>query len=104
VTGAPPIRREPVPVTLLTQSDCRMCEQAKAVLARTGAEGLTIVHEVDLSSEVGKALAVQHGVLFAPGIIVGGRPFSYGRLSEKKLRRHLQRSVTRPAPTESREE
>jgi hypothetical protein len=30
-------------------------------------------------------------VLFAPGILVDGEPFGYGRLSEKKLRRELTR-------------
>lgn len=33
--------------------------------------------------------------LFAPCIFVEGAPFSYGRLSERKLRRELER---RPGP------
>jgi hypothetical protein len=31
--------------------------------------------------------------MFAPGVLVDGEPFSYGRLSERKLRRELRRRV-----------
>lgn len=78
-----------VAVTLLTQPACVLCEVAKAVLSRVGAEYSLAVTEVDLASPQGRELATRHGVLFAPGLILDGRPFSYGRLSEKKLRRHL---------------
>jgi hypothetical protein len=32
-------------------------------------------------------------VLFAPGVLVDGAPFSYGRLSERKLRRTLDKHL-----------
>lgn len=35
------------------------------------------------------------GILFAPGVLVDGAPFSYGRRSERKLRRHLARRAGR---------
>ena len=94
-------QREPAPeagtaITLLTQADCSLCEHAKAILARIAADHRLAVTEVDLSSPAGRALAVRHGVLFAPGVLVHDRPFSYGRLSEKKLRRHLDRLGARP--------
>lgn len=76
-------------VTLLTQPDCALCEVAKQVLSRVGQEYPLIVTEVDLASAQGRELATRHGVLFAPGVLLAGLPFSYGRLSEKKLRRHL---------------
>lgn len=76
-------------VTLLTQPDCALCDQAKTILGRLEQEGLLTVREVDLSGPAGQALAVRHGMLFAPGVLVAGQPFSHGRLSEKKLRRHL---------------
>ena len=78
-------------VTLLTQPDCSLCDQAKAVLARLERERLVTVVEADLTSPAGRDLAVRHGVLFAPGVLVDGQPFSYGRLSEKKLRRRIMR-------------
>ncbi len=81
-------------VTLLTQPDCVMCDQAKTVLARLVDESLVTFREVDVAEPEGRDLAIRHGVLFAPGVFVDGQPFSYGRLSEKKLRRQLGRDTT----------
>jgi glutaredoxin len=78
-------------VTLLTQADCSLCEHAKQVLARVGEDHPLDVTEIDLASEQGRALAARAGVLFAPGVLVDGRPFGYGRLSERRLRRVLGR-------------
>ncbi|WP_411284462.1 glutaredoxin family protein [Lapillicoccus sp.] len=85
-------------VTLLTQPDCSLCKQAKTVLTRLVDERLVTVREVDLADPEGRDLAIRHAVLFAPGVLVDGQPFSYGRLSEKKLRRQLARSGA-PTPT-----
>lgn len=79
-----------VAVTLLTQPDCALCEQAKAVLARVSGEHPLTVTELVLTTPVGRELALRHGVLFAPGVLIDDKPFSYGRLSEKKLRRQLK--------------
>ena len=50
-----------------------------------------MVREVDLTSAEGQRLATTVGVLFAPGVLLDGEAFSYGRLSERKLRRALDR-------------
>ena len=76
-------------ITLLTQQDCALCEHAKRVLARVGEDHPLQVTEIALSSHQGRALAERAGVVFAPGVLVDGRRFSYGRLSERKLRRVL---------------
>ena len=91
---APP----PASVTLLTQPDCALCEHAKGVLGRVAADHPLVVTEVDLSAPAGRDLAMRHRVLFAPGILIDGQPFSYGRLSEKKLRRHLVRQQQIASP------
>jgi hypothetical protein len=78
-----------VSITLLTQADCASCVRAKEVVARVGADVALQVTEIDIADPEGRALAVQSGVLFAPGVLVNGAPFSYGRLSEKALRRAL---------------
>jgi glutaredoxin len=83
----------PVQITLLTQPSCAMCELAKEILARLGNEYPLSVSEVDLRSDEGKRLAAEAGVLFAPGVLVDGQTFSYGRLSERKLRRLLDRNT-----------
>jgi hypothetical protein len=78
-------------ITLLTQTSCALCELAKAILARLGEQYPLSVTEVDLRTEMGRHLAAEAGVMFAPGVLVDGQPFSYGRLSERKLRRLLER-------------
>jgi glutaredoxin len=81
-------------VTLLTQADCALCEHAKKVLTRVGADYPVEVTEIDLASAQGRALAARARVQFAPGVLLDGRPFGYGRLSERKLRRALGRMNT----------
>ena len=77
-------------VTLLTKTDCGLCEQAKEVLGRLGGEFDLIVETVDATSEEGRVLAERAGMAFPPAVLLDGEPFSYGRLSERKLRRMLQ--------------
>ncbi len=81
-------------VTLLTQADCALCEHAKKVLDRVAEDHPLQVTEIGLATPPGRELANRARVVFAPGILLDGRPFGYGRLSERKLRRALQR--TRP--------
>ena len=81
-------------VTLLTQHDCTLCEDAKQVLTRVGRDHRLDVQEISLDTPAGKKLAVRHSVLFAPGVLLDGKPFGYGRLSERKLRRALARRTT----------
>ena len=56
-----------IDVWLLTQRDCAFCEQAKNVLGRLSHEHPLAVIEITLESVDGRALALQHGVMFAPG-------------------------------------
>lgn len=76
-------------VTLLTDSGCSLCDHAKAVLARVNEQYPLTVREITLSSEEGRQLAREAGVMFPPAVIIDSQLFSHGRLSEKKLRRHL---------------
>ena len=78
-------------VTLLTQADCGYCDHAKTVLSRVGQDFPLEVTQVSLDSAEGRALATRHGVLFAPGILLDGNGFGYGRLSERRLRKALSR-------------
>ncbi len=80
-------------VTLLTQENCAYCDQAKEVLRRLSAAYPVSVRELDVGSPEGQALAERGGVMFPPGIFLGSEPFSYGRPSEKKLRRELDRRL-----------
>lgn len=81
-------------VTLVTQPDCRLCEHAKTVLARIATDHPLQVDEVALNSASGQQLATRIGMLFAPGILLDGEPFGFGRVSERKLRKTLVRRAT----------
>lgn len=77
-------------VLLLTQENCGFCAQAKELLDRLSGEYELSVTTLDLNSPEGQALAMRGGVLFPPGIFIDGEPFSYGRPSERKLRREIE--------------
>lgn len=82
-------------VLLLTQENCGFCAQAKELLDRLSGEYQLSVTTLDLNSPEGQALAMRGGVLFPPGIFIDGEPFSYGRPSERKLRREIERRLKR---------
>ncbi len=82
-------------VLLLTQEHCGFCTQAMELLDRLSGEYELSVTTLDVNSPEGQALAVRGGVLFPPGIFLNGEPFSYGRPSERKLRRELERRLKR---------
>lgn len=79
-----------IAITLLTQDDCAFCDHAKQVLKSIAADYSIQVTEIDLASDEGRRLAEQAVVLFAPGLLINGRPFGHGRISERKLRRMLR--------------
>jgi glutaredoxin len=79
-----------VKVVLLTQENCTFCAEAKQILDRLTSEYGLSVATLDLSSPEGQDLAMRGGIMFPPGIFLDDEPFSYGRLSERKLRRELE--------------
>ena len=79
--------------TLLTTAHCSLCEQAKGVLQRLQNEGALELETVDLASPEGQSLAEMSGMAFPPALLLDGQPFSYGRLSERKLRKELTRQA-----------
>ena len=81
-------------VTLLTQPDCALCDHAKQILTRVAADHPLRIDEIPLDSPRGQDLAIHAGILFAPGILLDGHPYTFGRLSERALRRTLSRTPT----------
>lgn len=77
-------------VLLLTQANCAFCDQAKDILDRLATEYDLHVWTLDLGTSEGQTLAERNGIMFPPGILLDGEPFSYGRLSERKLRKALE--------------
>jgi glutaredoxin len=84
----------PISITLLTQEGCAHCEKAERSLDHLAAEFDLRVRRLDVTEPEGRSLAETSGLAFAPGIYVDGELFSYGRLSERKLRRHLARHTS----------
>jgi hypothetical protein len=81
-------------MTLLTQPACTLCDHAKTVLGRVSDDYELHITEVSMVDDPGLQLARDAGVMFAPGLLIDGELFSHGRLSEKKLRRHLSARST----------
>ena len=80
-------------ILILTQEHCGFCEQAQDILERLSREYWLSVSTLDMASPEGQQLAFLGGLLFPPGILIDGEPFSYGRLSERKLRRELDKRL-----------
>lgn len=78
-------------ILLLTQENCAFCDSARAMLDRLSAEYPLSVSMFPLGSPDGQKLAEKNGILFPPGIFIEGEAFSYGRPSEGKLRREIER-------------
>lgn len=86
-----------IEILLLTQDHCGFCEQARAILERLAREYRLRVTVCDLQTPEGQRLALRAGLLFPPGLFIDGEAFSYGRLSERKLHRELDRRLGSPA-------
>lgn len=82
-----------IQIMLLTQEQCDFCTQAKALLERLATTYPLTISLLDVASPEGQALALQSGMLFPPGLLLDGEAFSYGRVSERKLCREIERRL-----------
>jgi len=80
-------------VRLLTAPQCGFCDDAKVILERVAKDYPLTVETLAFDSPEGEQLALQSALLFPPGLFLDGEPFSYGRLSERKLRQELERRI-----------
>lgn len=88
----------PLPILLLTTENCGYCEFAKQMLDRLAAEYPLAVSTLPLETPAGQELAEKNGILFPPGLFIDGKAFSYGRPSERKLRRAIEARYPAPRP------
>ena len=77
-------------VVVIRSEDCHLCEDAIEALTDLSGEFPLDVRVVDASSSEGRELLRLHRPPLTPGVRVGGRRFSSGRLPRKKLRRMLE--------------
>ncbi len=80
-------------VTLLSETGCELCVHANAVLERLATEYPIDIRVVELATAEGQNLAQRGGIMFPPGLFLGDEPFSYGRVSERRLRRALNHQL-----------
>ncbi|MGI8746847.1 MAG: thioredoxin family protein, partial [Deinococcus sp.] len=74
-------------ILLLTQENCASCNQTREILQRLAHEYPVDIETLDFNSPEGQMHALRGGMMFPPGVVIDGQPFSYGRPSEGKLRR-----------------
>lgn len=89
----------PIMVMILTKPQCGYCEDAQELLQRLKGEYWLSIETLDINSVEGARMATRGGILFPPGIFLDAEPFSYGRLSERKLRRELDRRIGTTKPS-----
>jgi thiol-disulfide isomerase/thioredoxin len=82
-----------VRVTLLTQTECGFCDQADDLVQRLAGEYPLDINTVDIASAAGQQLAAEGGIMFPPGILLDDEPVLYGRPSERRLRREIERRL-----------
>lgn len=89
--GSTDQQAHPLDLTLVVAEDCSLCEHARRVLAALGHDYPLRVREVSLESAEGQALGQQVPLVFPPVLLLGAEVVSHGRLSERRLRRELDR-------------
>jgi hypothetical protein len=78
---------------LLTQQNCSLCDQSKVLLDRLATDYPLAVTVLDFASPEGRALAERYGLPFSPALILAGEAFGYGHISERGLRREIERRL-----------
>ena len=75
-------------LTLITSSECHLCEHGRRVMAALQAESSIEVHEIAWESD--EAASLRDGAsLFPPAVYLNRQLLGYGRLSEGALRKRL---------------
>ncbi len=88
----PTVRKgEGIEILLVTSPGCHLCEKAKDVLEHVSSAYPLRWREIDMASPDGSAIVRASRAPFPPVIILAGKIYGYGRLSEKKLRKDLDR-------------
>jgi hypothetical protein len=78
---------------LLMRDGCAFCHDAEDIVDRLAREYDLSVERMDLDTPEGRGMAERGGVLFPPGIFFNEDSVCYGRPSERRLRRAIERAL-----------
>lgn len=91
--------RAAIEVTFVTATGCHYCDDAAALLEQLAQFYPLKIRTVDLSDQEGAVIARRFRVPFPPVLLIDGEYFGYGRISGRKLTKHLtQITAARVAP------
>ena len=76
-------------ITLLTAPHCALCTHAHEVLDRVALDTPIEIETLSLETPEGQAALGKNALPFPPLVLLDGLPYSYGRISERRLRREL---------------
>ncbi len=82
-------------ILLLQSEGCAFCGDVETIVSRLASEFGADLVRMDLASPDAADLAQRTGVLFPPGILIDRELVCYGRPSERRLRRELERRSLR---------
>lgn len=91
---APAKTGDPIDLLLVTSDACHFCEAAQKLIADLSDEYPIRLRAVDILADEGHQLMRHNRVPFAPALLVAGEFHGYGRISERRLRRHLNELVS----------
>lgn len=92
-----PGRSGSIEVTLVTAEGCHYCADAAALLEHLGESHPIRVHTLDLADAEGAAIARRFRIPFPPVLLVDGEYFGHGRISGRKLAKHLASTARKGA-------
>lgn len=81
-----------IQLTLIRPDDCDTCVDVKELLEGLKKDYPDIqVEEIDAASEKGQQLIIEHGIMQSPGILANGKFLTMGKVTEKELRKKLNK-------------
>ena len=93
--GKPPAgTSDPIDLLMVTSEACHFCEAAQELIAALSDEYPIRLRAVDILAAEGHQIMRHNRVPFPPALLVAGEFHGYGRISERRLRRHLNDLVS----------
>jgi len=76
-------------LTLVTATDCHLCDHARSVARRLATDLAININEIPWESREADQVR-RDGVPFPPALYAGDELLGYGRISERGIRRRLK--------------